>query len=881
MLVVSRKLTTKTVCRHFVPRLVTYSQSKRAETTVAPSSPDLSENVELLEKEACLFIDSVFPVRFGTWDLRHYIGLYREEQLIERIKELLSSIRINGFNTLSIEPRNKDGGVFVNFKYHETRQGALEEILKELRIISDTKGGFPTWLGLKQASGSVWLVKGNPWREDMNRFASPMLKVAFDGPDIKEEGLYNLLRPYGRILDLTSPSPGTPGSLRSSIVTFKKVRSAATARNCIHGLVVPTGNGNTRLHVGFERPIKAHAVRDWISGHPRLVLPVLFFLIGTITYTIFDPIRVFSVEAKMLELFDYRKSSAYQWLRKNTVDRFSFALMSSEREITDHNTWKERKDAEDGVRSYLKDFPNTIAFVHGPQGSGKSSMVFSLLKDCERPVLTVDCNELFKASSDSALLSALAYQTGYWPVFPFVNSLNNLIDIASVGIIGQKAGLSSSIETQIREMLEVVGTALKGTKAHKLEKMHKRQSAAEIADRLKKQEAERYAKILSGTWHDPRLDCVSGNGIMCELGIGDELMRPEDADINYVDSIALLHDPVSESSDEQKSHKKTPAEVQELQALPIVVIKNFATKHGKDDVMGVLANWAATLVNNGVAHVIVVSDNRENARVLTQALPSKPLYTVALTDADTSSSLSFVAKKLSGREEINEMTLADRISIEKLGGRASDLETLIHKVNAGQRIEDAVEDIIVRGVNELRRTAFGEGTEDAKALTWSREQAWSIIKQLVSTDEIPYHSTLLEFPFKGDETALRAMEHAELISIGTHNGRPSVIKTGRPVYKYVFQRLASDPVFRATQELSLNTARIASAEATVKSCEEELRLLSELNEPVPIRSGWYGKRNAAIARASYILKKMQAAEATVEKLEAANSDLKKILVKNT
>lgn len=30
--------------------------------------------------------------------------------------------------------------------------------------------------------------------KDMNRYASPMLKVAFDGPDIREESLYDLLR---------------------------------------------------------------------------------------------------------------------------------------------------------------------------------------------------------------------------------------------------------------------------------------------------------------------------------------------------------------------------------------------------------------------------------------------------------------------------------------------------------------------------------------------------------------------------------------------------------------------------------------------------------------------------------------------------------------
>lgn len=52
--------------------------------------------------------------------------------------------------------------------------------------------------------------------------------------------------------------------------------------------------------------------------------------------------------------------------------------------------------------------------------------------------MTIDCSEIIKASSDSALLSAIARQTGYWPVFPFVNALNNMIDIASMGLMGQK-----------------------------------------------------------------------------------------------------------------------------------------------------------------------------------------------------------------------------------------------------------------------------------------------------------------------------------------------------------------------------------------------------------------------------------------------------------
>lgn len=107
-------------------------------------------------------------------------------------------------------------------------------------------------------------------------------------------------------------------------------------------------------------------------------------------------------------------------------------------------------------------YADTVAFVYGPQGSGKATMISTLLKQSGRSVsrrkprgvvpngfgrrksLVIDANELSKATSDAALLSSLARQTGYWPVFSVFNSLNNLIDLASVGLIGQKGKSLSS-----------------------------------------------------------------------------------------------------------------------------------------------------------------------------------------------------------------------------------------------------------------------------------------------------------------------------------------------------------------------------------------------------------------------------------------------------
>lgn len=53
--------------------------------------------------------------------------------------------------------------------------------------------------------------------------------------------------------------------------------------------------------------------------------------------------------------------------------------------------------------------------------------------------MLIDCGPIMKhKDSDSRMVAALAQQTGYWPVFTFFNSMSNLIDLASVGLMGQK-----------------------------------------------------------------------------------------------------------------------------------------------------------------------------------------------------------------------------------------------------------------------------------------------------------------------------------------------------------------------------------------------------------------------------------------------------------
>jgi hypothetical protein len=62
----------------------------------------------------------------------------------------------------------------------------------------------------------------------------------------------------------------------------------------------------------------------------------------------------------------------------------------------------------------------------------------------------------------------------------------------------------------------------------------------------------------------------------------------------------------------------------------------------------------------------------------------------------------------------------------------------VSKVRNGQSVTEAVEEIIHRGVSEMRKNAFGDDLEDAKSLPWTREQAWSVLRALASKDEARY-----------------------------------------------------------------------------------------------------------------------------------------------
>jgi hypothetical protein len=112
------------------PDAVLQSASSRptADTVVDESNINETPLPEssIPRKEGYLFVDSMFPIRLAQWEcvcrshlsleytsdvtscsLRHYLGLLREDQLTNKLREVLSSVRTRGFKVVSIDKHAK------------------------------------------------------------------------------------------------------------------------------------------------------------------------------------------------------------------------------------------------------------------------------------------------------------------------------------------------------------------------------------------------------------------------------------------------------------------------------------------------------------------------------------------------------------------------------------------------------------------------------------------------------------------------------------------------------------------------------------------------------------------------------------------------------
>jgi hypothetical protein len=156
------------------------------------------------------------------------------------------------------------------------------------------------------------------------------------------------------------------------------------------------------------------------------------------------------------------------------------------------------------------------------------------------------------------------------------------------------AGLSSSLPDQVKQILEVVGTALRSvssTRRKQALRSHKRAAQKEEEERIAEEIQER---VRRGVWHDPRMGAIVGGGAIAELGVGDEPFMEYDEDL-----VTYSHKAVVPTLPTSKREERSTPDLHVVSTLPTVVLRNY-TAGGKEDVMDVFAKWVAALVEGQV-----------------------------------------------------------------------------------------------------------------------------------------------------------------------------------------------------------------------------------------------------------------------------------------
>ncbi|KAF9166317.1 mitochondrial escape protein 2 [Actinomortierella ambigua] len=687
------------------------------------------------------------------------------------------------FKIGGIEPRLKDGGMFVHFSYVRPSSYTTKEALKEIESRCEQHligHGHYMWFNFQKVR--AFLVKGEPFLEDMNsRYPNNKIRVEFLG-NLGVETLYPAFRKYGRIHDIITP-PAVKDMPRQVFVQYTSSRAATSAKNCLHGAEIE----GIKVNVQYEKVLKGNIVWTWLSNHPRISVPLGGAMVAGLSYLIFDPIRVFSMHAKITQLFNVNEYSVLRWIRKETIGR----LTRTSQESLQAPGWREREEEEAKLRAWLRDPPETFIIVSGPRGAGKSEMVDFVVKEKHHKVI-LHCEELVNSRSENELLPKLARQVGYIPLFQFMSNINNMIDMAITATTGQKAGLSATFEGQIKKILDTLTVAIiQSSPTSDMSSL----SPEAIMKKIEATQEEKERRAVARAASPESLDTLGKQSL---------LRKRKNKAKQHV----------------EKSSWCDPDDI------PVIVIDGYMCKekggHAKE-LWNLLAEWAAVLVENHLAHVVFVTNNVTASKPLAKALPNRTFESVVLADATLESAMELVHKHLDQSEF---PTL--RKAVETIGGRLTDLELFVQKVKSGMAPEEATHDILGRAVIEVRKTAFDYDNTDGKTAHWTAIQFWAIMQQLAYAESANYDELRIHPLFKNDESPFAYMEEAELISIVHKNGRPFLVKPGKPIYRAAFRELLLDSGFAAVMSLDTMTFLEKVEQANVNKYETELKELSSL-----------------------------------------------------
>ena len=433
------------------------------------------------QNESILFFDNIFPLklqwltRIPFLDNTTVVNTYRRLNsphialadptgIVDRALPANLPIKI-----ISILPRVREGGAYVKFQHEagidaSELEGTIREYLKDKPI-------RPWFNPLRRVR--TFLVRGKPWIEDLYRLPSSRLKVEFlptspeaTPAELTQETLYTLFRRYGPILEMVSQTSDSKVAPRFAYIDFSRMRFATMAKNCMHGfiLVEEQGGGKTGtlLRIGYEPRMRTRWIRDWLTSHPRIVIPILAALIAAISVSIFDPIRTWSIRLHVTHGLQLDQNQYYQWFRRQLSRGYDYIRFNSKKadDAGLNAIWEDRHSQMEQLKTWMSESADTFIVIQGPRGAGKKQLVDQVLVNTPNK-LVIDCKKIQEARGDSKTINAAANEVGYRPVFSWMNSISSMVDLAAMGTIGTKTGFSETVENQLVKIWSNTTAALR------------------------------------------------------------------------------------------------------------------------------------------------------------------------------------------------------------------------------------------------------------------------------------------------------------------------------------------------------------------------------------------------------------------------------------
>ncbi|KAL2140021.1 hypothetical protein VTI28DRAFT_4329 [Corynascus sepedonium] len=800
----------------------------RWKSTSGAVGSDKTGHIDIGPKESILFFDNIFPLKLSpvllwrAWETNDVLKRFNSAPLsffdpIGLVKRAIPGTA--PIKVTEIIPRLKEGGAYVKFTYPDNLSAA--EVEDELVKALDNKPIKPWFNPFRSIKAS--LVLGRPWLEDLYRLPKSRLKIEFvpakgsESPaELSQESLYSLFRRYGKISDITSQPPDSKILPKYAYVDFVLVRDAILARNCMHGFVLEEEGSktSTRLRLSYEQRVKPHHVWNWITSHPRIVIPIIAAFLAAFTVAVFDPIREFFVKSHVQKSFEITNSKLYKWLKRQTSDILAFRKHSND-DAGLSALFTHRKDLIESIQNVLLETVETFIVIHGPRGSGGRELIMDQVLAGRRDVLVIDCRQVVEARGEAGTIRKLANQVGYRPVFSWANNMSSMVDLAIQGTTGVKTGFSETLESQVAKILQTTAAALKDV-ALAGRKKHDKDATLTDDAYLEAHPERRPVVVIDNFLHKSEEKGIIYDKIS-EWAAA--MVQSNIAHVIFLTTDTSFSKPLSKSLPDRLFHQIT------LGDLTPDVAKHFVVSQLEPD----------ELEEKG----------KDNSPVVTEKLFRRDL------------------------QELDEC-------IDALGGRLTDLQVLARRLKVGQSPKKAVSDIIEQSASEILRMFLlankGAGEGDRK---WSTEQAWYLVKEIAAKESLRYNEVLLSSTFSSSttpgasnaEAALESLSSAELITVKSHHGRPAIIRAGKPVYLAAFKRLLDDAVVKARMDLAL-LGELAKIEVkSIDKAEGELSVLASLpSQPYQ-----------AADRVNYLLAKLQSSQQKIAAYEKEMAGLKKIL----